>query len=200
MATVGQKLREIRKLTGMSLRQAAKLAVIDVAILSKMERGERRFKKELIIKLAELYKVDLDKLLVIFLSEKVLYNLEGEKFAAEALKVAEKSIQYGKSAKPELTLIKQKSGSVLEKDKRIERAWIFGSYARQDQNAGSDLDIMIKIKEGEKYSLFDFAEIQYQLEDVLGVQVDIVEEDALSHLVQETVIAERMLIYERQKL
>jgi hypothetical protein len=55
-----------------------------------MERGERKFSKELVLKLAELYKANSDKLVIDFLSEKVLYELEDEDFGLEALKVAEK--------------------------------------------------------------------------------------------------------------
>jgi len=74
---------------------------IDVAILSKMERGERKFSKELVLKLAELYKVDSDKLIIDFLSEKVLYELEDEDFGLEALKVAEDVLKYKKTKKYE---------------------------------------------------------------------------------------------------
>jgi len=69
---------------------------IDVALLSKMERGERKFSKELVIKLANLYKVDSNKLIIDFLSEKVLYELEDEDLGLEALKVAEKKMKYKK--------------------------------------------------------------------------------------------------------
>ncbi|WP_445204926.1 helix-turn-helix domain-containing protein, partial [Tenuifilum sp.] len=41
------KLRELREQSGLSLRKAAMQADIDVALLSKMERGERKFSKEL---------------------------------------------------------------------------------------------------------------------------------------------------------
>ena len=173
------------------------LAGIDVSILSKMERGERQLNKAMIIKLADLYKVNPDDLMIQFLGEKVMCNLKDEDFAIEALKVAEKSIQYGKFSSYAPDEIAPKCKTVLQEENRIEKAWIFGSYARQDQKPGSDLDIMIKIKGGEKFSLFDFAEIQFQLEEVLGLQVDIVEEDALSPFVQETVVTERILIYDR---
>ncbi|MBN1338023.1 MAG: helix-turn-helix domain-containing protein [Bacteroidales bacterium] len=94
MSTLGMKLRELREQAGLSLRKAAMQVDIDVAILSKMERGERKFSKELVLKLADLYKVNSDKLVIDFLSEKVLYELEGEDFGLEALKVAEKMIKY----------------------------------------------------------------------------------------------------------
>jgi len=84
----------LREQSGLSLRKAAMQVDIDVAILSKMERGERKFSKELVLKLAELYKTDADKLVIDFLSEKVLYVLEDEDFGLEALKVAEQQLEY----------------------------------------------------------------------------------------------------------
>jgi len=94
MSTLGQKLRELREQAGLSLRKAAMQVDVDVAILSKMERGERKLSKELVLKLAELYKADPNKLIIDFLSEKVLYELEDEDFGLEALKVAEKQLKY----------------------------------------------------------------------------------------------------------
>lgn len=94
MSTLGQKLRELREQAGLSLRKAAMQVDIDVAILSKMERGERKLSKELVLKLAKLYNVNSEKLLIQFLSEKVLYELEDEDLGLEALKVAEKKIKY----------------------------------------------------------------------------------------------------------
>ena len=99
MSTVGLKLRELRENAGFSLRKAAVAIDIDVAILSKLERGERKFSKELVLKLAELYKTDSDKLVIDYLSEKVLYELEEEEFGLEALKVAEEQLKYKMNGK-----------------------------------------------------------------------------------------------------
>ncbi len=97
MSTTGQKLRELREKAGLTLRKAAMQADIDVAILSKMERGERKLTKELILKLAEMYNEKPEKLIVDFLSEKVIYELKDEEFGLEALKVAEEKIKYQKN-------------------------------------------------------------------------------------------------------
>jgi len=96
MSTLGLKLRDMREKAGFSLRKVAVAIDVDVAILSKMERGERKFSKELILKLANLYNANSDKLVIDFLSEKVLNELEDEDFGLEALKVAEKRLKYKK--------------------------------------------------------------------------------------------------------
>lgn len=94
---VGQILRENREKKGLLLRQVAALLDIDIAILSKIERNERKVKKEQIIQLAKILDLDEEDLIVQFLSEKILYEIEGEKLGQKALKVAEQRIKYKKS-------------------------------------------------------------------------------------------------------
>jgi cytoskeletal protein RodZ len=43
--TIGEKLRELRESKELPLRKVSALLDIDVAILSKMERGERKLSK-----------------------------------------------------------------------------------------------------------------------------------------------------------
>ena len=97
MSITGQRLRELREKAGLTLRKAAMKADIDVAILSKMERGERKLTKKMILKLAKLYNENPETLIVDFLSEKVIYELKDEEFGYKALKVAEKKIKYTKN-------------------------------------------------------------------------------------------------------
>jgi len=70
--TIGEKLRHIREEKKLPLRKVAALLDIDVAILSKMERGERRFTKEEVLKLTDINVYNADELLVSFISDKIL--------------------------------------------------------------------------------------------------------------------------------
>ena len=97
--TLGEKLRQIREQNAMSLRRVAIMLDIDVAILSKMERGERKLSKEVVMKLANIYKCDSEELLVLFLSEKIMYEIQDEDLGEKALKVAEKRVKYLKANK-----------------------------------------------------------------------------------------------------
>ena len=92
--TIGEKLRNLREENELPLRKVAAMLDIDVAILSKMERGERKLTKEIIQKLAKIYKHDADELLVLYLSDKVMYELQDEKLGMDALKVAEEKMEY----------------------------------------------------------------------------------------------------------
>lgn len=97
--TIGEKLRHIREEKELPLRKVAALLDIDVAILSKMERGERRITKEVVLKLAEIYGYNANELLVSFLSDKILYEIQDEDLGIEALKVAEERAKYIKANK-----------------------------------------------------------------------------------------------------
>ena len=92
--TIGEKLRQLREQNKQPLRRVASLLDIDVAILSKMERGERKLSKEVVLKLASIYQYDKDELLVLFLSDKIVYDLQNEELSIDALKVAEEKIKY----------------------------------------------------------------------------------------------------------
>jgi transcriptional regulator with XRE-family HTH domain len=89
-----RKLREERELP---LRTVAAFLDIDQAILSKIERGQRKPTREQVVKLAEYYKVKENDLLVAWLSDKLVYEVENEQLALEALQVAEEKIKYQKN-------------------------------------------------------------------------------------------------------
>lgn len=91
--TIGEKLRQLREEKELPLRKVASILDIDVAILSKMERGERKLSKETVLKLADLYNYNSAELLVLFLSDKIFNEIKDEEFGEKALKVAERKIK-----------------------------------------------------------------------------------------------------------
>ena len=97
--TIGDRLRKLREEKKMPLRKVAATLDIDVAILSKMERGERKLTKEIVQKLATIYMYDVEELLVLYLSEKVVHEIGEEELAIKALHVAEEQIKYQKGKK-----------------------------------------------------------------------------------------------------
>lgn len=97
METVGQIIRIKRETLGLLLRQVSAYADIDQAILSKIERNERKPTKDLILKIAEILQLDKQELLVQFMSDKIAYEIANEDCANRILKVAEEKIEYIKS-------------------------------------------------------------------------------------------------------
>lgn len=97
METIGQILRNKRQELGLLLRQVSAYVDIDQAILSKIERNERKPTKEMLGRLAEILKLDKDELMIQFISDKIAYEIANEDCANIALKVAERKIKYLKS-------------------------------------------------------------------------------------------------------
>ena len=99
MKNLGEILRELRESKQLPLRVIAAYLDIDPAIMSRIERGQRKASREQIVKLAEYFKVSENELLVAWLSDKVVYEVLDEDIALQALKVAEEKVKYNKTRK-----------------------------------------------------------------------------------------------------
>lgn len=83
------------------------------------------------------------------------------------------------------------------KSKPVDRVWIFGSFSRGEERADSDIDILVSITPGAKFSLLDHSKWIYQLEDLLRRPVDLVKEGTLLPFAVESANHDKVLIYER---
>ncbi len=192
---IGEKLRLLRAESKLPLRKVAALIDIDVAILSKMERGERRLTKEVVRKLAKVYKHNLEELMVLYLSERLVYEIGEDDLAIKALHMAEQQVAYINYTKVDKKTIIKTLKDYLKKDNRIKAAWLFGSFARGDENYKSDIDLMLRFDNKKKISLFDFADIEYKLEQQLQRKIDLVEEGCLLPFALESAQKDLVKIY-----
>lgn len=96
MNSLGEHIRTLRVSAGFLLREVAAELAIDPSLLSRIERGEKRPTREQVLALAKILKTDRDELLAVYLSDRVLYELEGEKVALRAIQLAEARIAYAK--------------------------------------------------------------------------------------------------------
>lgn len=94
MPTLGETIKKFREEKQLPLRTVASYLDIDQAILSKMENSKRIATKEQVKKLAKFFDADEKELLVIWLSDRIIYEIKDEEYADDALKVAEKEIKY----------------------------------------------------------------------------------------------------------
>ncbi len=65
---------------------------------------------------------------------------------------------------------------------------IFGSVARGESGTESDIDLLVKMEEGR--SLLDLSALTMDLQDLLGLKVDVVSEDGLYWLLRRRILRE----------
>lgn len=94
MNSFGEKIKILREQSNLLQRQVAAKLDMDTAMLSKVERGERRAKREQVLILAEIFNINKEDLLSLWLAAKVYDVLKDEDLAPKALKVAEKEVNY----------------------------------------------------------------------------------------------------------
>ena len=89
----GNRIRELRDKQVLQ-RQLAALLEIDTPMFSKIERGDRRAKREHVIKLAEYLHQDVKEMLTLWLADKVLDAVGAEEeISYDAITVAQKHVQ-----------------------------------------------------------------------------------------------------------
>ena len=96
------------------------------------------------------------------------------------------------------TQVMQKTIADYFKTQPIQRAWIFGSFARGEETPLSDVDLLVQYEE-DGISLLKHAAMICELEKLLDRPVDIVEDGTLRPRVRESVNQDRKLIYERDR-
>ena len=93
--------------------------------------------------------------------------------------------------KLEFEEIKRKLIPILRKNK-VTKAGIFGSYARGEQNAKSDVDILIKIND--RVGLVEFINLKMAIEELLRKKVDLVEYDTIRPEIKDNIIRDEISI------
>lgn len=82
----GTKIRSLRVEQGLMQRHVAYHLDIDSPMLSNIERGERKARREWIPKLAELLKTNEDELLTAWLADRIQDLVQDEKVAKDTIK------------------------------------------------------------------------------------------------------------------
>ncbi len=80
----------------------------------------------------------------------------------------------------------------LLKKYNITKAGIFGSYATNSATEKSDIDLLVEL--GNKMSLLDFIGIKFELEDLLGRKVDMVEYKCIKPMIKDRILQQEVRI------
>ena len=82
------------------------------------------------------------------------------------------------------------------KTQPVEKAWLFGSFARGEETPLSDVDIIVLLDRSKPVGLKFFG-MWSDLEKLLNRNVDLVEEGELPPFATESASKDKRLIYER---
>ena len=87
----------------------------------------------------------------------------------------------------ELDAILKKHKRHLRKNFKVKEVGIFGSYARDEEMEASDLDILVEFVEPIGW---EFVDLKEYLEDILGLEVDLVTVKALKPPMRDKILQE----------
>lgn len=89
-----EKIRQLREEKQLFQRQISAALEIDNALYCKIERGDRFAKREQVIKLAELFHVELNDLLVLWLANKLITTIGDDiNLSSTALNIVKNNIK-----------------------------------------------------------------------------------------------------------
>ena len=83
-------------------------------------------------------------------------------------------------------------------NKQIQKVCLFCSFARNEENLDSDIDLLIRFLKPSKIDLFEYIGIRQDLEDLTGRQIDLVEEGQEIEKIKLFINKDKRLIYERK--
>lgn len=70
---------------------------------------------------------------------------------------------------------------------------IFGSYARNQQKKGSDVDIYVQLRKEAK-TFDNFMELRFYLEEMLGKKVDLLTKESIREELQQKIFTEAVYV------
>jgi predicted nucleotidyltransferase len=88
-----------------------------------------------------------------------------------------------------------KLGKFFE-DKPVLKAYVFGSYARSENDDESDIDILVELDYTKTIGL-EFVKMQLDLQELFERKVDLLSEQAVSKYIKPEIDKDKILIYER---
>lgn len=198
--TFGELIKQARIENKLALREVAAAIELDQSQLSKIERDKMIAPQRVIPKISKCLGIDYKALQIKYLSDKLYKEFKNIDFSLESLEIAVKRLETEKSGTSyelEKKKLIKRIRNYLQK-KPIEKVWLFGSFARDEESLDSDIDLLIRFSKPSKIDLFEYIGIRQDLEDLTGRQVDLVEEGQEIEKIKPFINKDKQLIYERK--
>lgn len=79
---------------------------------------------------------------------------------------------------------------------RIQELALFGSVLRNDFRPDSDVDVLVTFEPNAPWTLWDLSRMRFELEDLFGRKVDLVEKKALRNpFRRQAILADQQVVY-----
>ena len=86
------------------------------------------------------------------------------------------------------------------KHQPVKKAWLFGSFSRNEETETNDIDILVDFDESKGIvSLFKMGGMLMDLSHIAGREVDLVEVNGIMDFAKATIDRDKILIYERRE-
>ena len=93
--------------------------------------------------------------------------------------------------KSNLSLIKRELPKLKEKY-TVKKMGVFGSFAKNSNKEGSDIDVLVEFSK--PIGIFDFINLEMELEKLLGLKVDLATPKALKPFMKKDVLKETVYV------
>ena len=80
-----EKLRQLRAASGLKQKEVAKRIGVDIPMYSRFEHGERRPKRDTVVRLAKIFNTDVEELVALWLAFAAINEIGTDKLADKAL-------------------------------------------------------------------------------------------------------------------
>ena len=97
--------------------------------------------------------------------------------------------------KREQIIVKLRQHEAELKREGIVRLSLFGSVARNDASAGSDVDLMAEFDAAKKFTILSRVHLENRIADMLGMKVDLAHVAMLRDGIRERAIREAVLVF-----
>ena len=85
------------------------------------------------------------------------------------------------------------------KSQPVKKAWLFGSFSRNEETDTSDVDILVDYDESQEViSLFKMGGMLVDLSRIAGRKVDLIEVNGIMDFARASIDRDKILIYERE--
>jgi predicted nucleotidyltransferase len=96
-----------------------------------------------------------------------------------------------------INLTKEQIAEFCQKN-HIKKFAFFGSVLRDDFRSDSDIDVLVEIEPGIRIGLFDLAEMEIELSDMIGRKADLRTPQDLSRYFRDEVVSNAEVQYEKR--